>query len=250
MQKYIKSFYEKNRFNNEIYFYNIFKNLGFNVCKCICCNIEKQTVTYELIKETRKISTKDFKYLIMILSNIFQNSDKIIQIPKSEELKIKENYINGSIKNLKTYYNLSKSNELYLTNDFYNNFILSVFKDSKYSNWMVKNDKIFMIDFDYVVNSFFLSDLAQFVTTTGLIIEEIFLKNLYKEILENFLSNIFPRENLKILFKKYELFFLISCLYSNSKKVMFPHNYDFNLLEKENSLIMNNIIRENEKLYI
>lgn len=43
-------------------------------------------------------------------------------------------------------------------------FICGLFKDAKPTNWIFQNGRVYLLDFDYIRESFFLADLAQLVS--------------------------------------------------------------------------------------
>lgn len=66
---------------------------------------------------------------------------------------------------------------------------ISLFKDAKPANWIIKKDKIYAIDFDYVKKSFFLSDIAQLLSYVSLkrkINSWLFVKYYLKKVVLQF----------------------------------------------------------------
>lgn len=161
----IKKFDEYERFNNEIKYNKIFFNLGFKVSRIHFYDYEKKVVIMNKIKGRAKnvFNKKELLGCIDILvkiANIFwldKNNFFIKKYVDAVESNIKEFAKNNLLK-------INKDNFNKLLNELNNCCYISIFKDCKPTNWIFNNRKIYILDFDYVKKSFFLSDLAQLLS--------------------------------------------------------------------------------------
>lgn len=219
---FTKSFTQITRYENEVVYYEKFRNLGFNIPRRIRKNRKELTVTYDYITNDNSVNIID---IIKILSNVHAERNNILKFKNKKGIKIK--YIKECDKILR-YFSLPEELIIHINELLDNYFIISIFKDAKSENWICSQNKNYMIDFDYVVPSFFTQDLAQFITTYMFNSGVIFSYEEINSILSFFLSNIKSECSNKHI---YMLLFMVSCLYSNYKKLSYLHKYDSKIEE-------------------
>ncbi|MFC1790223.1 phosphotransferase [Patescibacteria group bacterium] len=161
----LKKYISLERFEAELKYIPIFEKAGFNVPKIELVEKKKRQIIFEKIqgekfeyfeKEKLALCIAELAKIFKAFSNkqsqvtakkypekVFKN---IILYAKNNSLIIKKEVLKKLIDELKKY------------------FKTSIFKDAKPTNWIFQKNKVYLIDFDYVVPSFFLADLAQLVT--------------------------------------------------------------------------------------
>jgi thiamine kinase-like enzyme len=219
---FTKSFTQDVRYESEVFYYEQFRNIGFNIPERKKISKKKLTVTYEHITNDSCIKLLD---VITILSKIYTEQNSILKVKNEKQTKSK--YIEECDKILR-HYSLSENLIVHVNELLDEYFFISLFKDAKIENWICNQNKIYMIDFDYVVPSFFIQDLAQLVTTYMLNTGVILSYKEIKAILRCFLSNIKRKHFNEHI---YMFLFMVSCLYSNYKKLSYIHKYDSKIKE-------------------
>ncbi|HIP33782.1 MAG TPA: hypothetical protein EYG89_03420 [Bacteroidia bacterium] len=220
MKKYIKVFHSRERFNNEKYYYNIFRKNGFKLVPRISINTYKKKIEYLYIDGNIPNIVDTYiivDYLVFFYSKRYQ----IISMCNEEEYKIE--YINTMEFVLKKF-NLNSEIIKKIKRILTNKYRVSIFKDSKLDNWIKTIDnEIIMIDFDYVVPSFFLQDFAQYFTSLELKSTSLSI-SYCNDSLQYFLLKLNISINEKDFFE-YKILFISACLMSNLKKI------EYNILE-------------------
>ncbi|MBN1263008.1 MAG: phosphotransferase [Candidatus Pacebacteria bacterium] len=161
----LKKYISLKRFETELKYIPIFKKAGFNVPKIEHIEKTKRQIIFEKIQGEKTEHLEKEKLVLCIgeLAKIF----KAFSDRQSQEAARK--YPEKVFKNIILY---AKNNSLVIEKELLKklidklkkNFKSSVFKDAKPTNWIFQKKKVYLIDFDYVVPSFFLADLAQLLT--------------------------------------------------------------------------------------
>lgn len=220
MRKHIKAFKSQDRFDSEWHYHAVFEDLGFNTVHRIYVDSKAKKIGYEYINGSTPEIT-DAETIINWLVAIYKKRRRIIPFIDDKALKGRfMEIVESSLGQL----NSNPKSIQHVLNILEKRYKCSVFKDSKASNWIkTDNHVIFILDFDYVIPSFFLQDLAQYVTS--LVIDSQSNINInYSGWLGYYLSKTIAPLNKKMM-QEYEILFLSSCLVSNIKKLNYMNNY-------------------------
>lgn len=166
----IKTFESQERFDSEIKYNGVFKNLGFRVPEIISSNTKELEVVTKFICGASKttLSSKDIDRCLKELAKIYT-----IWSSRIEGNEIKKKYLSSLKQNISLYAD-SKGlvvNQIVLDDEIdrvSNYFRPSLFKDAKPANWIFNKDGVWMIDFDYVRPSYYLADVMQLLNYQNL----------------------------------------------------------------------------------
>lgn len=166
----IKTFESQERFDSEIKYNGIFKNLGFRVPEIIGFNTKELEIVTRFICGANKItlSNRDIDRCLEELAKIYT-----IWSSRIEGGEIKKKYLSSLKQNVSLYTN---SNGLVINQRALDDeidrisscFKPSLFKDAKPTNWIFNKDGVWVIDFDYVRPSCYLADVMQLLNYQNL----------------------------------------------------------------------------------
>ena len=219
---FVKEFQSLERFESEIYYNHAFSKTGFRCPKILDQSSKKRQLIMEFIdgkapdiKDKDQINECIKQVSLFFLAN--QKHDININSNLDKDFLFSELFTILSI-----YFGKRELlDSLFL--GFKDTFIEGIFKDSKISNWMLdKNDKLYLLDFDYVRPAHFLSDLAQMISY--ILLEDLNFN--IEEALHLFLTQINHTKQLNQMLVN----LLIMIIYSNEKKKKYIKN--LNLIKK------------------
>lgn len=156
----VKSFKEESRFYSELNNNKIFLNMGYNTPRILDYNTNSLEITFKTIRgESVLNSEQAIVKTIEIIASIVNDTQDTRNI-----CEIRDYYCDLVIQNITLLDSrISKNYKVFKYIDLLRKeFKLSVFKDCKPDNFIYSSGKIYIIDFDYIRDSFFLADLAQF----------------------------------------------------------------------------------------
>lgn len=166
----------------------LFEGEGFRVPKILSSDRGAMTRTISRVEGTISdvLSLKEIYSCLDVLKHIyvtfhdrFNKSEVGLHYIASLQTGVRE------FVETRGHYTLSEDNFGRAIDLMARHFRVTLFKDAKSSNWVFTNKGLFLIDFDYVRPSFFLSDLAQLLNYSGHIdADEV------RKILAYFVDNI------------------------------------------------------------
>lgn len=156
----IKSFKDKDRFHSELENNQIFRDMGYHTTEIIAYDIGRLEITFKAIRG-ESILNSEFA--------ISKTIDTIASIVRDTLIirnycEIRDYYCELVLQSFALLDSrlLKNINLLNFIELLRKKFRISVFKDCKPDNFIYSSGEIYLIDFDYVRESFFLADLAQF----------------------------------------------------------------------------------------
>ncbi len=161
----LKTYDDINRYSCEVKYLYLFKENGFNVPKLLASDSKKMTNTIEFIsgQGTNNLNKEQVTRCVTELVSIY-NTFKLEKsvtdhTNKKDYVQITKECITDFCQRFKIEIDFKTfDSAVKLLND---KFIGSIFKDAKPENFILTEEKVYLIDFDYVVPSFYLADLAK-----------------------------------------------------------------------------------------
>lgn len=234
----VKSFIEETRFQSEIYYNIMFRNMGYKTSKIIDIDYDKKEITFEKIMGESILNSE------LSISKAFDTMRTIASVTfdmgKTDE--IKDYYCDTVIKSISLLDSrlLHSAKFLRYMKMLREEFHTSIFKDCKPDNFIYYSGEIYLIDFDYVRISFFLADLAQFFS--------YFM--LDRTICVDFWIKKFLKNNKSIndgSCDKYVLLTYLSIINSNILSITKNPNIEKDIVTKKEKLC-HEILRDNLRL--
>lgn len=156
---HVKSFRDRYRFLAEVRNYAFFRNAGFLVPRRLEIRSTKLQVVYERISG-HPANVRHLDAIIELVSQIHRAAIRSAGLVGEREVALAK-YLRDVQLACRCFDRDSGSLEHAIGRSFFP----TLFRDAKPENWIVSNGgRIFLIDFDYVVTSGPLQDLAQFLT--------------------------------------------------------------------------------------
>lgn len=204
-----KKYKSPKRFFSELKYIKIFRERNIPVSNIYSFDRDKRLIILEKIngKNSEILQQREIKLCVDMLSHI----SLIFGIERKNNTEVRK-YISKVKYNIiwwcnKNNFKIDKKKLEILLEDLKKVCFISIFKDSRPSNWIFQKDKIYAIDFDYVKKSFFLADLAQFLSYVSL------RKNIKtRAYLNYYLKKTLPNIN---NFEKFHTPFMVAIINSN-----------------------------------
>lgn len=228
----LKKYVSLERLETELKYVPIFEKAGFNVPKIEHVEKKKQQIIFEKIQGEKTEYLEEEKLVLCIaeLAKIFKAFNK------RRDHKITKKYSEKVYKNIVLYVKnkdfINKKLLIKLIDELRNNFKSSIFKDAKPTNWIFQKKKVYLIDFDYVVPSFFIADLAQLLTY-----QRRWHSLDIKKYLNMFLVKTIPSTKVEQYFKS----FILAMVHSNIMSQRYNPNLSretFKNFDKQNNKLL------------